>query len=313
MPGDDDVFGLMLIQAGDGEAKVAFNVFHHLSPEDYEEFLASASRMRQAFEGDLMTYVRYSLREMGTVVAEIHRLIAEQSIPVASGLLRTEYRSAVICQTLTFCAALHLFQEHTVTSVQKHFGEESKESTELARIFSEAYDSSLGYRLAYRLRNVMIHQSLAAVGLTVRRWERMQDSGVPAKESQVLISLQRDQFLASRKISAALRREVSGLPGDPDILEMATEALAALEVVHAKAYKFIYPTIDADAHRFGELDSIFAAKELPGDDRALVRVIRSNTGSVSSFPYTPLSAALFQFAAEYAAAMEPGGNSGEER
>lgn len=290
-------YGLMLIQPDpDPQVKVRFNMFHSISADEHRAFLKAVNHTQNALNGDLTLYVLHALNEMHDLASQMRRLIEDNKVTAVMDSAR-QLNTAAVCSVLTFCAALHLFKEQTESGVVRHFGDGSDEHRDLQRLFSGAYDGELGYRLLYRLRNVLVHHSLGAVSVRFSQREDTRPSGVIIHSTTVRFALDRAVFLRAKKgVSATIEHELNNLSEDPDVLELADAATSALLAVHAQAFGLIYPTLGADTAKIRELDRLFPPAEQ--GDRALA-AIPAFVGAPTSLPHRPIPKAVFDFAAAY--------------
>jgi hypothetical protein len=63
--------------------------------------------------------------------------------------------------SLTFACAVHLFQEQTQAAAKRASGTRAQSTVE--RLFSEVYTANVEHFLVYRLRNLLVHYSMACV------------------------------------------------------------------------------------------------------------------------------------------------------
>lgn len=283
---------------------VMFDFFMELDRPDYDKHVGAHGRVADAVDGDLAVYAVAALEQINAMAAGI-----EQHMVMASGPLGptvgNALRSSIAGAVLTFCAAVHLYQEQTEAAVVRHFGDGSAEHTLISRRFSIAYDSSLAYRLIYRLRNILVHHSMKSIGMSLSAQLEPTAFGPRRKIASVSVPLVRSEFLATRTgLSTRLRQEVAGLDSDPDIRDLAASALAALLELRQDSMELIHPRLAADCAHLVSIARLYPPWEEA--DRALAKVtIREG---VPNFPYTLLRRDVLEFAEQvvnYASTDKP--------
>jgi hypothetical protein len=293
---DAEHCGLMVI-ADDptGQAKARFEIFHELQPEEYRAYLKACGRLQSAIDGSLITYVRQSLANLESIAEQIRHFMQTQPGLAALQASVDNWFANVVCYVLTFCSALHLYQEQSEGEVTRNYGDASDELVRMRNIFSDAYDNSFAYRLIYRLRNVLVHHSLQSVGLTLATAEDRTPAGLIVHRHTVRVPLKREIFLrAKRAVSAQIRQQLEEMAEDPNLLVLCPEALRAVEDVHRKIFRLVHADLLENARLVRELDVLF--DDTPGV-RALGR-IPAWSGMPMQLPHTVLRAELFEYAKE---------------
>jgi hypothetical protein len=252
------IFGLMVITGSPAKpTKADFDIFHQLAPEQYSEYLKALGHIQNSANGGLLVYVQQSQINLESAIDQMRELVPKLKMPVQSASANSWFIN-IACLVLTFCSALHLYQEQTLEEVRRTFGRSSPELKRVAEIFSHAYDTSFEYRLLYRLRNVLVHHSLGSVGFEISSKEDRSPSGLIIHKHTVRAPLKREIFLAAKKgASATLRHEVESLDGDPDLVGICADAMTALGRIHDEISLLVRPSLREDALLIRDLDTLF--------------------------------------------------------
>lgn len=250
---------------------VVFHMFKDLSESEFQQYEKAVRALRHAMEGDLTVYVLDALQSLQELVQQIRRLVEHNSAAAVVASSK-EWRTSLTCAVLTYCAAFHLFQEQTEAAVTRSFGAQTTEVARIKAMFSEVYDRCLEYRVMYRLRNVLVHYSLGAVGCEFKQSEETSPQGLILHTSTVRVTLNRARFLSSKRgVSSEMRTALLALPADPDLLRYAVVAVGALMEMHRKAFDLIHPELGSTAQTVREL-----ARRYPDEQ---------GTPGLASFPY----------------------------
>jgi hypothetical protein len=144
-------------------------------------------------------------------------------------------------RVLAVSAALRMHEEYALASAAK----QRDEAVDIAvkQVFIDTYDRSLPYRIMYALRNALVHgsRSLTAIKLTGKLQPDETTSMVLA------LTLSRSGFAAT-KARAPLRSEVSALTMDPELIELAAQALDDLATMRDSLEPLLYPEASDAAH-----------------------------------------------------------------
>lgn len=287
-------FGLMLITDNPGgPAKVNFNIFHPLTPDQYSGYLQALGRIQKSANGGLLVYVQQSLANLESAVSQMRDLVPKIKMPAQSASANSWFIN-IACLILTFCSALHLYQEQTLEEVKRAYGSPSTELNSASEIFSHAYDTSFAYRLLYRLRNVLVHHSLGSVGFEVSSKEDLSKAGLIIHRHTVRAPLKREIFLAAKKgVNATMRREIENLEGDPDLVLTCSEAMTALRQVHDEISLIIRPSLHEDALLISELDTLYEGHQ---GARALAKFDQWPPTKPMQMPISQVPPELFEYA-----------------
>ncbi|WP_405142251.1 hypothetical protein OG589_33855 [Sphaerisporangium sp. NBC_01403] len=261
--------------------------------------MTAYNRVDRAINRGLEIYAQESLVQFESRLASIENLMKEVYLGVTRA--NAEYwQRSVICSALTFAASLHIHQERSMAQAKRLHGAESDEWLRLKRLFNREYDSYAGYRLTYRLRNVMIHHSVECVGLHLSAQEERSSGGIVlADRYSATARLVREQCVATDKkyLSAAIRKELVAMDDDPDLLPLFRDALASIHRISRDGFGILNPDLDADLARLCDLDLLFGDRI---EGRALARMVLLDATPPRrlSMPHTVLNPEIFLYAKE---------------
>ena len=243
--------------------------------------------------GDLITYVRFAAEQLRAVPADFEkRMLAAGGRELQA--IVPQLQTIARCTSLTYFAALNLHQEQARSRVEQRCGKESAEARSIADAFRHAASASLEYRVAYKMRNAMLHQSMDLVGL-IGRAELIERNGCEESVARVRLPLNRKKFCANAHVSRTIRDEVAALDQDPDVVEMATASLAVAEAVQLEVSDLLYPNMLDDLQVIRELDALFPAADARAG-RAIAEPMRSVGPGRWTWPHHEIPPAVFDIA-----------------
>lgn len=241
---------LLVIDDPSGNAKLLFRNQFKLSKADFERYQRAYKTLFDIVEATFFVYVREACRGLFSMWEESNRRFREGELnALGSEDKRIQLGTQLRTGTLAVCASLVYHQERTYDLIFERFGGESEEMKKAKRLFGELYDDCFGYRYLYKLRNVMVHESMLAVAL---KWQAVNSKQGPIALTE--INMDRSLLIESRKVGVKLREELAGLPGDPSVLQMLGEAVPALREVNKKLLRLIEPNLQAECNAIVEFD-----------------------------------------------------------
>lgn len=240
-----------------GPSRPTSDVHHFIARVEHDPGDWSASRLSMLTRIDDTTWdgVNRAVELLGQVYRgfNIHLRIAyddlEEEIRIArTGLLATSglddtAKMRLINRALNMSVAVRLYQEHAMSEIHRKWGVRSEQADAAKRLFSTAFDRSFGYRVLHALRNALVHTAEQLITLSFSIWLDDPSKEDSTKSASVTLGISRLAF-ASTDVRAATRREVSGLTEDPDVLTLAAEALAEVELLNPALEPLLYPNID---------------------------------------------------------------------
>src|SRR6476646_1442100 len=121
--------------------------------------------------------------ELDQLLAQL--VVRAQNVMAAQGRLRGLLVESVMTATVNWLSAMRMFLDHQETDLTRRFGKLSPEFVAFKTATSAAYDSEVGYRFAYQLRNYVQHCGLPLGHVDVRR------SGNPLMKKTATLLLNR--------------------------------------------------------------------------------------------------------------------------
>lgn len=167
---------------------------------------------------------------------------ARRELLATSGLDETS-KMRLVNRALHLSVAVRLYEEHSMSEIHRRWGRTSAQAAAARRLFSIAFDRSFGYRVLYALRNALVHTAEELLTLSFRVWLDGPAKDDSTKSASATIGLSRSAFAAA-DLRAATRKEVLALSEDPDVLTLAGEALAELELLNAALEPYLHPDLD---------------------------------------------------------------------
>jgi hypothetical protein len=148
-------------------AMMIFDVVKELSEADYERYADAYKTLDGILVTNLFTYYVEATKSLANVWQEANKEFATAPLPITGEpdmivSRGTRLRGAV----LSVVSALCYHQERTYEEICAKFGKDGLEHQAAKAIFGALYDDYFGYRYLYKLRNVMIHDTMLAIAIT---------------------------------------------------------------------------------------------------------------------------------------------------
>jgi hypothetical protein len=264
-----------------------------LSVDDYSRYRQAYRVINDIAVGGVFTYFLVTASDLrARIVAAnqgfLDRRFAPQTRPVDAQHWASSLRAAVL--SLTSALTYHQEQIYQLAS-ELHLGNEQVHAA-IKDVFGNLYDTNRGYRLLYRLRNLMTHHTMEVVALTARAL-LVKDH----VESRFRLRIDRGVALQSKKLKAEVTEEFEEMPDDPDIVDLLDEVGSPLYGANRQLYEILYPDLRLYCEAVMEFESLFQGRI---GTRALVRDWDPDTpGERPS--YTAFAPEVFDFSARYLA------------
>ena len=141
-----------------------------LSEADYNRYDAANKTLDRILVTNLFTYYVEAYKSLVGLWQEASHMFAA-ALPIMGltdvvATTATRLRGAV----LNTVSMLSYHQERTLDEVCDKYGHDSEQHLKVKRIFNALYDDYFGYRYLYRLRNIMVHDTMEAVSLTSKAY-----------------------------------------------------------------------------------------------------------------------------------------------
>jgi len=236
--------------AGESKIEIVYGLFRYentapgevewvevreLSLEEWEAAVKAHSEIYRRTQ-DVDRFPAFAWGELLIVRDELLRQLLANTHPDEWVVPLLEYR------ILNFSTAVKLYHEHITATVNRTKNEDLK--NQVASAFSQLYDTSLGYRISYSMRNAFLHEGRALLSLQMTA--RLVDGSNTEKEAEAHAYLDKDAFGATGT-NATVRKQVRESDGDLDLLELGEEAFTGLQELHAYLSPLLHPNAPAAA------------------------------------------------------------------
>ncbi len=291
----DSLYGLMVIRPGSSKRAAAeFSVFRSLEKDEYHRFQQAVGRVSQYMRGSLQVYAETALAQFDANVEQIRKFLGSRLGTPVITQNAASWQVSIQCNALTFASSLHLYQEQVEDEAVRLYGKGSDKHKAVGDLISATYDASFDYRLTYRLRNVMVHHSLASVALELSSAEDTTPAGLLLHRHTVKVPLRRDVFLRAKKgVSRSILDSLEALEENPNLSGVFDRAMRALRALHSELAALANPHLADDLAAINELDAMFGDEQ---GDRALASLPGAIPDGPWRMPHTPVRKDVFDLA-----------------
>jgi hypothetical protein len=239
------------------QGNVIFHVVKELSEADYNRSAEAYKTLDGMLVTNLFTYYVEATKSLANLWQEANKAFATAPLPISGDpdmmvSWGTRLRGAV----LSIVSALCYHQERTYEEICAKFGKNGPEHQAAKAIFGALYDDYFGYRYLYKLRNVMIHDTMLAVTITA---EAYANKGNPI--ALVELNMDRGALIESDKINATLKAELAAKPGDPSIVQMMGEIHRAMRKANRRLLNILHPDLTSVCETVVEFDKLFEGRD----------------------------------------------------
>ena len=239
------------------QGNVIFHKVRDLSEKEFDRYSAAYRTLDSILVANLFTYYVVAVKSLVSLGEEANKTLATSPLPINGQpdymvALGTRLRGAVLSVVSMLC----YHQERTYEDICAKFGKDGPEHQAAKSIFNGLFDDFFGYRYLYKLRNMMIHETMFAVSITA---EAYANKGDPI--GLVQLNMDRDVFLESNKISPALKAELGSKPGDPSIIQMIMEIHWEMRKANRKLLTIIHPDLTSVCETVVEFDRLFEGRD----------------------------------------------------
>lgn len=274
------------------QGNLLFTVVEELSEQDFNRYRTAYKTLDGILVENLFTYYDRAFRSLVTMWKDTCTEFASAAFQLdgytdKSVELGVRFRTAV----LNLVSMLCYHQERTYEEICAKFGKDSPEHQAAKEIFGALYDGYFGYRYLYKLRNVMIHDSIRAVTLSI---EAHANRGNPF--AFVDLMMHRDSLIKSKKINQTLKAELASKPGDPSIIQMAMEFHRALRDANRRLLRILHPDLTDVCNTIREFDALFEGKD---GVRGLIHQQSPEVRAPYTTGFTPWAGEVVMFARNY--------------
>lgn len=254
----DKVYDLLLIRSDPtGRAAVVFEHIRGLTSGEYLRYFGAYHELIRMLNTNIYSFVIESAKVLMATFSEIAETIESGEMSNVNPQGGMDASVLLRYAVLAFCSSIYSHQEQTLILVKRKFGNTSNEVEAALQAFHTIYDGCFAYRYLTKLRHAMIHVSVEAV--STHTYAMLID-GKPAAIADAW--LDRTALLEpGSRLSAALKAELKGLPGDPSVLQMIGELLPEMSELNSKMLRILYPELEEVKSTIVELESFFNGRQ----------------------------------------------------
>ncbi|WP_139000208.1 hypothetical protein [Rhodococcus zopfii] len=266
-----------------------FELVSQLTEADYQRYKAAFETVFETRHSNMLTYVAVAAEDLvnaaQTIGADFGADPSSRD-PESIARIGARLRSKV----LTLCATINQHQEQMLAEVERRFGKDSVEWSEVRAEFNQLFDGSFGYRYLYKLRNTMVHYTMMAVSLQLHAGR----SG-----GAVELKLDRSALLDDqRRLNSTQRQELQALTEDPSIFDLAMDALEKMASANPRILTIANPSLHLACSDLLEFDRLFSGRD--GRKCLLSGIEISAEGRPSGYRYQAISPEMTAFARRHA-------------
>jgi hypothetical protein len=274
------------------QGNVIFHNVKELSKDEFNRYSEAYKTLDGILVANLFTYYLVAMKSLMSVWQEANQTLATAPLPISGGPdymipLGTRLRGAVLSVVSMLC----YHQERTYEEICAKFEKNGPEHQAAKAIFRALYDDYFGYCYLYKLRNIMIHDTMFAVAITA---EAHANKGNPI--GFVDLNMDRGVFLESDKISPDLKAELASKPGDPSVFQMVMEIHRAMRKANRKLLTMIHPDLTPICETVVEFDKLFEGRD---GTRGLIHQQSPELRAPFTTGFTPWAGEIVLFARSY--------------
>ncbi|AFM20201.1 hypothetical protein Mycch_5536 (plasmid) [Mycolicibacterium chubuense NBB4] len=256
-PGDPptDARGALLITTDSSGQAVSFERIGVLSHDDYTRFTDSYKQIAGLVFGSIYTYFSSSKSLLRSAVMAANQasdvgLVQFNSAPDSFTTWLTSLRATA----LSLCSSVVYHQDQMLRRIEKAYGAESPQYSQVRSDFHGLYDGFAGYRFLYDLRNVMVHESMEAITAAVKQLL------VGGKvQSKWIVTIDRS-FVAQSDMKKPANTQIVALGQNPSLLDLADEITQPLANVNTAIETKLLDNMSSAYQAVAEFDDMFGGK-----------------------------------------------------
>lgn len=205
---------------------VNFEVVRDFSPQEYQEYRASAERLLQwMFENQAARAVQEACQEYEATVGRYHTAYVNRECIDGLSLSRD-----INTKVSDFLRAVRSFLDQSKKNLEDRYGKGSAQVEAFVNATHKEYDASFSYRLLDQVRNYTQHVGDAVHNIP---FGSCAAPGLPNETEHYLrVELDRDKFLAWRKLKRTVREEVKMLPPKIELSEHLKSVAGSIQEIH---------------------------------------------------------------------------------
>jgi len=239
------------------QGNAIFHVVKELPEADYERYVEAYKTLDGILITNLFTYYVEAAKSLANLWREANNALATAPLPISGEPdLMVSWGTRLRGAVLSVVSALCYHQERTYEEICTKFSRNGPEHQAAKAIFGALYDEYFGYRYLYKLRNVMIHDTMLAVAITA---EAYANKGNPV--GLVELNMDSSTLIESDKINATLKTELAAKPGDPSIIQMMMEIHRAMRKANRRLLTILHPDLASVCDTIVEFDMLFEGRD----------------------------------------------------
>lgn len=274
------------------QGKVIFQVVKELSEADYERYAEAYKILDGILVTNLFTYYVVATKSLVSLWEEANKAFATAPLPInGDPEMMVSWGTRLRGAVLSVVSALCYHQERAYEEICAEYGKDGLLHQAAKAIFGGLYDGYFGYRYLYKLRNVMIHETMLAVAITA---EAYANKGNPV--ALIELNMDRGALIESDKINATLKAELAAKPGDPSIIQMMGEIHRAMRKANRRLLTILHPDLTSVCETVVEFDKLFQGRD---GARGLIHQQSPELRAPLTTGFTPWAGQVVLFARSY--------------
>lgn len=263
-----------------------FNPVHKISREEWlllDQAIVTVLETEQPFHYRLMESNYAHLKSTYRFAETILSLGRD----FAPGIDRTRLGESVMTAVVNWLSSMRMYLDHQETLLKRKYGATATEYGAFKSATSNAYDSLVGYRFAYKFRNYVQHcgAPLSSIQFTLPPAE-----STSRFKQVVKLVVNRDSLLSEYHEWSVVRNDILAMPGEFEILPLLSAAMSGLRTIHKACQEFLLDHALAQAPLLAEAINRLIGVE---GDPTLFKIEHPEPGVVNYAPRLMQKQAVF--------------------
>jgi hypothetical protein len=226
---------------------VNFITVRELGREEYQKYRMSSARLMEWMLEDQAAKVVQEAHEEYESTLERYRAAIANRESIDTLQMHRDINTKVS----NFLRAFRSFLDQSQKNLEDRYGKGKAQVKAFEKATNKAYDSSFSYRLLDQVRNYTQHVGDAVHGTPFG--ERAAPGRPNETEHYLWVELDRDRFLAWRKLKASVREEVTKLPLRIELSEHIKNVAHAVQEINVTVIAQQVFELQGHAHRVIDL------------------------------------------------------------
>ena len=197
----------------------------HLSEDEWSEIDRAITRIEQLEPSLHYTLLERNFAQLGKTsqFASISLSLGRQFAKIDNRLIANSLMTTLV----NWLLSMRLYLDHQEALLKRRFGRGSAELARFEAVTSNAYDSRIGYRFCYRLRNYVQH-----TGVPVGRIQASEPEGLGKGVQKIRFLIERDGLLADRDLwGATVKADLRAFAEWFEFMPLVHDAMEGLRAV----------------------------------------------------------------------------------